>query len=267
MNSSERTFATTSYSFLGTVLPQRSCSIASQTPILSPEQRKTATGSDDIAYEMRFTRDKGLIAAYKELRRRLYKNDPRLVGFRIFNDDDAENYEDDPDDQVLILHDGRQCYGGACLRISTPRHPVILDLEQDILPHPGTFYFSLKEHLSDMDLDTYSYCEFNRIILDPRLRKGEATRRMFQAVLERCLQYHVRYMFGIGDKVRIRLYRQIYTNMGMDCHIRHDIDIPMRKEYEGMKMQLLGGDMKKLAAAANPGDASLLVPLDDFPFS
>lgn len=198
---------------------------------------------EPLSYEMRFTRDRDLIAQYKLLRKQLYYVDPRFVGFRIFNELCAEDYEDE-NDQMLILHNGNQCYGGACLRISTPDKPIMLDLEQDILPQPGKDSFSLKEQFPEMDLDKYTYAEFNRIVLHPALRKGEATRSIFQAVLERCVDYRVRYMFGIGDKVRTRLYRQVYRGMGLDSYICDSLDIPLRDEYEGVKMYLLAGDMK-----------------------
>jgi hypothetical protein len=215
---------------------------------------------------MSFTQDRELLNEYKKLRKSLYGIDPRFIGFRIFADEAAEDYED-PDDQMLILHDGKQCYGGACLRISTPQKPVILDLEEDIMPLPGKFYFSLKENLSGMELNKYAYAEFNRIVIDPRLRKGEATRRIFHEVLERCLSHRVRYMFGIGDKVRIRLYRQIYNNLGMECKIRDEITIPMREEYEGVQMLLLGGDMKSFyTKPKDPEASSLLEPSSNFEF-
>jgi len=218
----------------------------------------------DGCYEMRFTRDKELIAEYKQLRRRLYGIDPRFVGFRIFNNNAAEDYED-TDDQMLILHDDSYVYGGACLRLSTPKHPVILDLEQDILPPSGKFYFSLGEHLPELELGKYAYAEFNRIVLHPSLRKGEATRKMFQAMLGRCIDYRVRYMFGIGDKVRTRLYRQVYNGMGLESHIRSDVDIPLREEYEGIKMYLLAGDMKRFHTTPDDRDAMcLLQPVENY---
>lgn len=205
----------------------------------------------DVDYRVKFTRNKTLIHQYKQLRKQLYDIDKRFVGFRYFNELNAENYED-PDDHMLILHDRHQCYGGACLRISTPKHPVMLDLENDILPESGKFYFSLREHLHDMQLNKHAYAEFNRIVLHPSLRKGEATRRIFRTVLERCIKHKVRYMFGIGDRVRIRLYKQIYTNFGMDCQIQENVDIPLREEYEGMKMYLLSGDLKNFYDEPQP---------------
>lgn len=219
---------------------------------------------DGIEYQMRFTKNYDLIEQYKLLRKELYPKDPRFKGFRFFTQIGAEDYED-PDHQMLMLYNGNRCYGGACLRVSTPKRPTILDLENDIMPGKDKYFFSLKERFPEMELDKYAYAEFNRIVLHPSLRTGEATRRIFQAVLDRCIDYRVRYLFGIGDKVRIRLYRQIYTNAGMECKIRDDVDIPLRQEYEGMKMQLLWGDMKRFhAVESDPQATSLLQPMDDF---
>lgn len=217
--------------------------------------------------KFQFTRNHQLIAEYKELRERLYKIDPRFVGFRIFTDNDAENYENDPDDQMLILHDNNRVYGGACLRISTPQHPVILDLEKDIIDQSGKGYFSLKDHIPHLELDRYSYTEFNRIVLDPELRGREITREMFKCVLDRCIEYKVRYMFGIGDAIRTRLYMQIYAGFNLIGHRYKDIDILMRPEYENIKMHLISGDMRGFHYSDNDPEAkTLLSPRDDFKF-
>jgi hypothetical protein len=220
---------------------------------------------EDIRYEMRFTRDEDLIAEYRQLRKRLYGIDRRFVGFREFSDTAAENYED-PDDQMLILHDENQVYGGACLRISTPQHPIILNSEQDIMSPSGKFYYSLREHLPQMELDKYAYSEFVRIVIDPRLRKGVAVRELYRAALERCIDYRVRYMFGIADKIRTRLYRQIYRSAGMEGSTI-SMNIPMRAEYEGVEMDLIFVDMKNRFATPEDPDASCLrEPREDFEF-
>lgn len=231
-----------------------------------PVRERPSAERKEPTYEMRFTRQQGLIAGYKYLRKRLYGIDRRFIGFREFSAAAAEDYED-ANDQMLILHEGNRVYGGACLRISIPKHPVILDLEQDILPPGGEYYFSLPKHLPELELDKYAYAEFNRIVLHPALRKGEATRRMFQAVLDRCIRYRVRYLFGIGDKVRTRLYKQIYNNFGLPA-IPNGVDIPMREQYEGVKMYLIYGDMKRFHAVPGDPDATgLLEPCEDYQFS
>ncbi len=228
--------------------------------------RKPLQKSSEVNYKIQFTRNKNLIEQYKLLRKELYESDPRFVGFRIFKEAHAEDYED-YDDQMVILSDGNRCYGGACLRISTQEKYVTLDLENDIAPSNGKSYFSLQEHFPEMELGKYSYAEFNRIVIHPSLRKGEATRRIFQAVLNRCLDYRVRYMFGIGDCVRIRLYRQIYHHMGLDAHICNNVDIPVSDEYEGLKMLLLAGDMKNFYVTKNDPEATCLTkPISNYKF-
>jgi GNAT superfamily N-acetyltransferase len=231
----------------------------------SPSQHDVATEEAEVNYQLQFTRDPNLIAQYKQLRNTLYGIDRRFVGFRMFNEESAENYED-PDDQMLIMHDNNRVYGGACLRVSTPEHPLILNSEQDVMPPAGQFYFSLREHFPDYELDKYAYCEFVRIAVDPVLRKGGAIRKLYYAALERCLEYRVRYMFGIADRIRARLYHQIYTNAGMEGRTLNT-DIPMRPEYEDLKMHLICIDMKKsYVTPQDPDAACLLKPLDDFRF-
>ena len=74
------------------------------------------------------------------------------------------------------------------------------------------------------------------------------------------------YMFGIGDKIRIRLYRQIYRMTGMEGSTI-SMNIPMRQEYEGVEMDLIYGDMKNIYTTPSDPDAScLLEPFEDFEF-
>ena len=71
-------------------------------------------------------------------------------------------------------------------------------------------------------------------------------------------------MFGIADKIRARLYRQIYGNAGVDGGTL-SMDIPMREEYEDVKMYLIYVDMKaRVATADDPNAACLLEPSNAF---
>ena len=230
-----------------------------------PVHQRPSAEQKDLGYEMRFTRNKELIAEYKYLRKRLYGIDRRFIGFREFTPRQP---------RITRIPTTRCSFSmrvtgsvAGLVRISTPKHPVILDLEQDILPSGGEYYFSLPRHLPELGLDKYAYAEFNRIVLHPALRKGEAARRMFQAVLDRCIRYRVRDLFGIGDKVRTRLYKQIYNRFGLPA-IPNGVDIPMREQYEGVKMYLIYGDMKRFhAAPSDPDAAGLLQPCEDYQFS
>lgn len=231
------------------------------TDILSPATR-IAEEQSDILYEAIVTRDPALINQYKLLREGLYGIDERFVGFRIFNSIGAEYY-DDPDCHMILLRNGNRCYGGVCMRISTPKSPIILDLENDILPDPGKYYFSLRERLPQLELNKYAYAECSRMALHPSLRTKEATRRILKVVLEECIKYRVRYLFGIGNMARLRFYKQLYASLGLPGYIEDSINIPMRPEYEGIKMHLLCGDMKRFhVTAADPDAQGLLEPIN-----
>lgn len=235
--------------------------------VISHVSRDTFLPETDVEYEMCFTRNKDLISQYKLLRKQLYETDHRFVGFRIFKESDAEDYED-LDNHMLILFNGNECYGGACLRISTPEKRVTLDLENDIVLATDKKIFSLREHFPEMELEKYAYAELSRVVIHPSLRKGKATRGIFQAILRRCIDYRVRYLVGIGDKVRTRLYKQIYHAMGLDAYVRDDVDICLLEEYEGLKMYLLVGDMKPFHMASNDTEAKVLLkPRTDYEYT
>ncbi len=221
----------------------------------------------EFGYELSFTRDQDLINKYKQLRHELYVSDERFVGFREFSYPEAEDYED-PDNQMLIVHNNGAVYGGVALRISTPKHPITMNLEQDIIPPEGTLCFSLKDQFPDFELSDYAYAEFDDIALHPDLREGKYVRMIFKNLLNRCIDYRVRYMFGVGDKVRTRLYRQIYINMGVEGGVHPTLDIPMRREYEGKKRYIVYGDTKKFHVLPHdPNAKRLLFPLGDYDFS
>jgi hypothetical protein len=70
-------------------------------------------------------------------------------------------------------------------------------------------------------------------------------------------------MFGMVDKVRVRLYRKIYINLNVDGGIHNGIDIPMRPGYENKKMYIVYGDIKNFHIVLSDSDAtSLLIPHD-----
>lgn len=194
--------------------------------------------------EFSFTRDKLLLSKYKELKETLSAKDRRLIGFRELNEA-LPLIPSDSNDLMLIIHNENTVYGGACLRISTPDYPVILNLEQDILPTPGKFYFSIKESCPHLALDRYAYSEFDEIILHPSLRGGKYVRMIFKMMLEYCAKEEVRYMFAVSDNVRARLYSQVWNSLGINISVADCIDIPLKPEHENLKRRLLYGDMIK----------------------
>ncbi len=164
---------------------------------------------------------------------------------------------------MLILHDQKRVYGGAYVRISTPNHPLVLGIEQDILPPPGKLYFSLREQFPELALGKYAYAELGGFLLHPSMRTSSIIRQMMFSALAHCLDCQVRYFFILSDRARTRLYRQVYSAAGVNCTLCDKLDIPMRPEYEGLKMYLLLGDTKpENAALGDPDAAGLLEPVD-----
>jgi hypothetical protein len=63
---------------------------------------------------------------------------------------------------------------------------------------------------------------------------------------------------------RLRFYKQIYASLGQGGYIPEGIDIPMRPEYEGLKMYLSCGDMKHFHVTPKDPDAQVLLrPLEN----
>ncbi len=197
-----------------------------------------------------FTHDRSMLRKYRDFREALYEKDSRFVGFRIVGDDESGD-GDDPDDQMLILERDGECYGGLCLRVSTPQRRVVLHLEHDILPSSGKERFFLHEQFPEYELDKCAYAELGRTVIHPSLRSPALLKRIFKEAMERCMSYRVSYLFGMGDRARTRIYKQIHSNFGVHVTIPENFDIPMREEFEGVKMYLLCGDMKHLVSATS----------------
>lgn len=220
----------------------------------------------EIRYEVSLTRDPILIAQYKSLQRKLRKVDERFIGFRIPSTALRDDYEDD-NDQFLLLHDGLNVQGGISMRVSTPKNPVILNLEQEIPLSKSQFFFSLKDNLPEFELNRYAYAEFDDLTIHPSFRTKEYLIMIFQALLEHCIDYRIRYMFGIADKIRARLYIQLYKSLNLDGQIYEGIDIPVCREHEHRKRYLLYADTKNFhSVPSDPEAKNLLNPIENYAF-
>jgi hypothetical protein len=213
---------------------------------------------------MRFTRNKGLLQQLKTLRESLYGIDERFVGFRIFQDDETSEPEEDAADQIVVVHDDAgKVYGGACLRVATPEHPIMMCSELDVLPAEGKFYYSFREDLPHLELDKYAYAEAVRFVIEPSLRTGVVGQAMRLMIAERCIKHRIRYVFCVGDRGRARFYKQVCRTYGEG----HFWDIAMREEFEGVAMQLICGDCRPFwQTPEDPEAMSLLSPNIHFEF-
>ncbi len=189
-----------------------------------------------------FTDDKKLIQKYIELRENLYKNDPSFKGFRFFDYKEAEDYTK-PHVQMLLMFINDRCIGGGCLTISTPEQRVLLPLEEDIGNDTNNKSF-LQSKFPELKLENERYCEFNRVVVDPEFRDGDCTIQMFHHVIPEAISKSVKYMYGIGDIFRTRLYKKIcISEFSMYPTIYNKILIPEKSDYENTKMFIMMGSL------------------------
>lgn len=220
----------------------------------------------DIRYEVSLTRDPSLVAQYKALQKKLRKVDERFVGFRIPSAALQDDYED-PNDQFLLLNDGINVQGGISMRVSTPKNPVILNLEQEIPLPDGKFFFSLRESLPEMELNRYAHAEFDDLVLHPSFRTKENLKMILQAGLEYCIDYRIRYMFSVADMVRARLYSHIYSSFNIEYKVLDAIDIPVCPEHESRKRYILYADTRNFhTVPSDPEASNLLNPIENYIF-
>ena len=214
---------------------------------------------DNLTY--RFTSNPYFINKYIELRKSLYRQDKKFLGFRIFDYAEAEDYFTD-DSKMLIVLNNDTCVGGARLTLSTKKNRIILPLEKDIQPPPGKKTFSLLKKFPEMKLQSHSYGEFNRIVLLPKYRAGIYSEQMFQCILQESLNLGLDYLFGIGDAIRARRYKQIYSKLGYKVNIYSDIEVPNKIEYEGLKMYLMSMQLRLVDNIDTPQQAKIKKPLN-----
>lgn len=189
-----------------------------------------------------FTSDLNLINDYWEIRRKLYYADTRSVGFRIFTDgfiSDSFLRESD----VLVVRRGNECLGGACLTISYPEAPTILPLESDIIPAPGDKIYSLRTHFPQYDLENEAYGEFSRMAVVPGFRDRTYSKEIFRNIIQRSLDSNMRYIFGMADERRARLYKQISKFLGFTMYIHSNISLPAKSDYENVQMYIISSDL------------------------
>lgn len=189
-----------------------------------------------------FTSDLNLVNDYWAIRRKLYYADNRSVGFRIFSDgfiSDSFLRESD----VLVVRKGNECLGGACLTISYPEAPTILPLESDIIPAPGDKIYSLKTHFPQYDLENEAYGEFSRMAVVPGFRDRTYSKEIFRSIIQRSLDSNMRYIFGMADERRARLYKQISKFLGFTMYIHSNISLPAKSDYENVQMYIISSDL------------------------
>jgi hypothetical protein len=197
----------------------------------------------DLIYK--FVDDSSSLDEYINLRKSLYKEDEKFKGFRFFDYIEKEDYED-LSSKILIVKDKNRCVGGARLTISRPEKRIMLPLEENISLSPLEDKGRLSSLFPEISLENQVYGEFSRIVLEPKYRSGLYTKQIFYHILNMAKKEGITYMFGMGDAIRSRLYKQIYSGFGLKVQIRKDITLPDKATYEGIKMYIMTMSLEDL---------------------
>jgi hypothetical protein len=162
---------------------------------------------EKIVYE--FTRDIGLLHQY----------------FRLCPD---HGYDDARD--VLVARRGRQSVGGGCLTISSPTARKLLPMEKG--------GFLLADLFPELDLPEVTYGEFSHLVVLPEYSDGAVLPEIARHLINKAADSGAQYVFNIASAPLARSYRQAVQLFGLGWHIRSDIALPDREEYDGVKMVL-----------------------------
>ena len=208
-----------------------------------------------LPYAAEFARDEEIFQKVKNMRELLYNTDRRFIGFRLFSDDIAMNEPAAEYRNMLVLKKmdcfGRIC-GSICVTLATPYNNAILDLEQDVsdAEHP----FRIKDHIRNID-EHCSYAEISRFAINVGARNNNNVEVMLLKSLDWCIQSRAKLFFILSDKARVRLYRRVFASAGVECSVLEDVFIPMKPEYEGVKMCILQGHIENYLLMSIDGES------------
>lgn len=190
---------------------------------------RLARKPEKIAYE--FTQDLGLLHQYFRLREDMFISVWGLKHFcgkhEIFDDIS----------EVLIARRGRQCIAGGRLTINKPNARKLMPMEKDS--------FLLSDMFPELDLQETTYGEFSRLAILPEYRGGVVFPEIARRFINKAIDSGVEYAFNIAPVPLARSYRQAVQLFGLSWDVRHDIVVPDRPEYEGIRMVLSVMDLTR----------------------
>ena len=192
-----------------------------------------------------YTSNPVLIGKFIDLRKELYDKDPKFVGFRNFQDEDISSYIGDNHITQLLMK-GDNCIGGGVLTLGGPGQTHLLPLEIDLnIDEPDQPYL-LRKMLPELELEKFQYVEASRMLIHPDYRADlRYISTMFVNLYHRARDEKVHYLFAMTDKRRCRMYRKITSvHIGTHANLLTHITLPDRTDFEGVKMQIIVGDIQ-----------------------
>lgn len=180
----------------------------------------------DLTFE--FTRDKGLLQQYYNLREEMYT---RVWGLSHFN---AQEDEFDRRSHIVVARRGRQVVGGARLTIHSPRNPLPLPMECE--------EFCLEKLLpKEYGLAHCRYGEFSRLAVLPEF--AGLSYDFAAQIRRKSIANGLSYTFAISPLPQIRNFRQTANKLKLTSEVLRDIHVPPKDGYDG-EMYLLMIDLR-----------------------
>ena len=177
---------------------------------------------EDITYEL--TADPGYLHQYYLLREQMFIH---VWGLQNFTGQKDE-YDDSSD--IMVARIGNHVIGGCRLTFSTRENNKLLPMEKRD--------FLLSEELPELSLTNETYVEISRMAILPEYQNSVALLELSRQLLRRGAERHARYAFTLAPTSLARNYRKAASLFGLKWQIRHDVSVPTRKEYEGIRMTL-----------------------------
>lgn len=232
--------------------------IASQ----KPESNAPVPGVEDTFYAKNaslgnvrfvFSKNPELIQQFTQMRKELYAQDPRFIGFRDFHHMEYLEYFS-AHDHIQLIFDGDKCIGGGRLTLVKPGDTHLLPLEMDLNEDTSEIppHYQLRYMLPELYLAKESFVEASRMLVHPDYRGDmRYISQMFVNLYEKARELNARYFFAMTDKLRCRMYRKIATvSIGKHATLLDHIHIPDRPDFEGVKMQIMVWDTTDLYVKA-----------------
>jgi len=187
----------------------------------------------EVEYD--FTQDAGLLHQYFLMREAMFIS---VWGLKHFS---GERDRFDDMSHIMVARRGKQVLAGGRLTVSGATRRTLLPMEGPDL--------SLVAMFPELDLANHTYCEFSRLAILPEFRNGQIFPELARRFIRRAVAEGVDYAFNMAPLPLARSYRQAMIDFGLKWHVRLDLPVPERSEFEGIKMALSVMDLRHLRTA------------------
>lgn len=163
------------------------------------------------------TRDAALLEQYYRLREDCFRQDLELPDF------DGSEDAWDRRSQILIAREGDRCIGGMRITGRGPTHEG-LPIEEE-----GVDLSCLSRRLP---LAEARYCQWGRLALLPEVRSSQLLQAFIAEMILASRQLGYQYSVMVAGMNRSRLYRRLYTGLGLRYDIIPELRVPAEEGFE-----------------------------------